>query len=303
MNPLPTFPSEIYQYVRSIFGSLNRRIGQKIAVVPNCPEPSLDTTFIEHLSHYAAPKVVAPGWAVRIDVHSLGGMRHFYDWEIADIGLLVFARNGSKTVAQKVALLQAKRLYPLNHGIAEESLEDYKIGFGTLLPSHTSSLSLGHNHIFNFTEQSKFKALRVDDSQYEAIEKYEQQMRIPVHYLLYNPWQVPASYKVPTSGRVLIGPKANGGCRIIPAQKVRAALAGKPANYSPTLAEFAGLVNGGAKNMYGWRLEHFVADLVMKCKEGHLFEGLHQDNIDALFNRRSGPISAAVAVTVERFGE
>jgi hypothetical protein len=41
----------------------------------------------------------------------------------------------------------------------------------------------------------------------------------------------------------------------------------------------------------------------MKCQQGALFEGLNEDNIFALFNRRSGPIAAAVAVTIEQFGE
>lgn len=39
-------------------------------------------------------------------------MRHFYGWEIADIGLLLFAKKAGAVVSKKVALLQSKRLYP-----------------------------------------------------------------------------------------------------------------------------------------------------------------------------------------------
>ena len=121
MNKLPPFPPEVHRYVAGVFRAANRRVCEKIARVPNCAEPSLDLTLIEHLSQFGGPRVVAAGWAVRIDIHYLGGLRHFYGWEIADIGVLVFAKQGSSVVAKKTALLQSKRLYPSSGGIAEEA--------------------------------------------------------------------------------------------------------------------------------------------------------------------------------------
>jgi hypothetical protein len=54
----------------------------------------------------------------------------------------------------------------------------------------------------------------------------------------------------------------------------------------------------------GWRLEYFMADLVMKCRQGRAFESMQQeDDIFALFNRRSGPIAAAISVTIEQSGD
>ncbi len=76
---------------------------------------------------------------------------------------------------------------------------------------------------------------------------------------------------------------------------------GKPKNYVPSFQDMAGIVSKTRVHQYGWRLEHFVSSLVMKCKEGHLFQGLDEDNMVALFSRRSGPIAAALAVTVERY--
>ena len=130
---LPPFPPQVVSYIRNVFAQANKRLSEKIARVPNCSEPSLDMTLIEHLTQFAAPRVVAPGWTVKLDVHFLGGLRHFDSWEIADIGLLVFAKLGPNVVAQKVALLQSKRLYPTNHPVVEQSSFDYKVGFATLV--------------------------------------------------------------------------------------------------------------------------------------------------------------------------
>ncbi len=43
-----------------------------------------------------------------------------------------------------------------------------------------------------------------------------------------------------------------------------------------------------------------MADLVLKCEQGRLFESVKEEEIFNLFNRRSGPIAAAVAVTIEQ---
>ena len=91
-------------------------------------------------------------------------------------------------------------------------------------------------------------------------------------------------------GKVALGQVANGGCRVLPAGALRAAMHDKPQGYSPSFSE-----------ANGWRLEDFVSKLLLKCKQGNLFESLDQENIFSLFNRRSGPIAAAVAVTVEQF--
>lgn len=301
MNKLPSFPPEIHRYVASVFRDANRRVCEKIARVPNCSEPSLDLTLLEQLTQFGGPRVVAPGWAVRIDVHYLGGLKHFHSWEVADIGILVFAKQGASVVAKKTALLQSKRLYPSTGGIAEESREDYNIGFGGLLPSAVSSKSLSLAHTFEFKQGSKYKALKVADDQYKAIESYEATQGLDVHYLLYNPWSVGTTYTYPLTADVKLGAAGNGGCRVIPAKALRFGLTSHANGYSPSFGDVGKFFNGSAAVQGGWRIEHFVSELLLKCKEGNLFAGLEQENIFALFNRRSGPIAAAVAVTVEQF--
>jgi len=301
MKALPRFPAAIHRYVAKVFGDANRRVSEKIARVPNCSEPSLDLTLVEHLTQYAGPRVVTPGWAVRLDVHYLGGLRHFHSWEIADIGILIFAKFRNSLTAQKVAVLQSKRLYPDHQGIVEEVEEDYRIGFGTLLPAANSLPSIARNQTFSFSDQSEYRALRTHDNQWKAIETYEATYALPVHYLLYNPWRVPTTYSFPIVGQPKLGARGNGGCRVISARLLRAALAGKPNNYAPKFSDLAAAVSKTNAHAYGWRLEHFMSNLLLKCKEGKMFDGVNEDSMFALFNRRSGPIAAAVAVTVEQF--
>lgn len=301
MKTLPAFPPAIHRYVSAVFSDANRRVSEKIARVPNCSEPSLDLTLVEHLTQYTSPRVVAPGWAVRLDVHYLGGLRHFRTWEVADIGILIFAKFRNSVTAQKVAALQSKRLYPDHQGIVEETEEDYRIGFGTLLPAATSLPSIARNQTFTFSNQSEYRALRVGDSQWKAIEDYEAHYALPVHYLLYNPWSVPAAYSFPLMGQPKLGRRGNGGCRVIPGRLLRAALATKPKNYAPKFSDVAAAVSNAKTHAHGWRLEHFMSNLLLKCREGKLFDDINEGSMSALFNRRSGPIAAAVAITVEQF--
>jgi hypothetical protein len=303
MTPLPVFPIEVHQFVKKIFAQANVRLSEKIARVPNCPEPSLDLTLIEHLSQFGAAQVVAPGWAVRIDVHYLGGMRHYFDWEIADIGVLLFAKKHGSTIASKVALLQSKRLYPAQHGVIEESISDFHIGFAKLLPGAAKTASIASPHQFNFNTNSKYKALVNQDMQFDAISAYESQSKIPVHYLLYNPWTVPVTYNLPLKSSVQIGARSNGGARVVPYEKLKDLLKTKPKGYQPTFQDLKTVISSASIASNGWRLEHFISNLMMKCKEGYLFSGLADQSIDSLFNRRSGPISAAISVTVEQYEE
>jgi hypothetical protein len=303
MRTLPVFPPAVYRYVRTVFRAANRRTCEKLARVPNCPEQSLDMTVIEFLSQYSGPRAVAPGWVVRIDVYYLGGLRHFARWEVGDIGLLVFAKQSGTVVSNKVAVLQSKRLYPNKGGVTEITREDYNIGFGTLLPGGGPAAPLSGHHSFPFTESSKYQALLVDDDQYKAIRDYEDQRRIPVHYLLYNPWVLPVTYTYPVRGLPKLGPMGNGSARVAPAAKLRAVLSGKPKGYAPSFLELRHVASNEAQHASGWRLEYFMAELVMRCQQGRVFESLQDDDVFALFNRRSGPIAAAVAVTIEQGGE
>jgi hypothetical protein len=49
----------------------------------------------------------------------------------------------------------------------------------------------------------------------------------------------------------------------------------------------------------GWRLEHFVADLLLDCETGYIAESRSDGGLNYIFNRRNGPIAAALAVTLD----
>jgi hypothetical protein len=125
-------PEDVTEWIRTVFRACNERITEKLSNNPNLPEESLDLTWIEHLSQYASPVTLSSSWIVKIETHYLGGLRHFRNWEIADIGVLMFFCQAGALKRSKVALLQSKRIYPSNNTVQEEDRIDYEIGFARL---------------------------------------------------------------------------------------------------------------------------------------------------------------------------
>ncbi len=87
------------------------------------------------------------------------------------------------------------------------------------------------------------------------------------------------------------------GVRIVPAQAIHRLLVSKDKGYRPSLSDIVSSSDVPAR--YGWPLETFVADEFLGCKEGGRFKTIGDDTIQALFYRRSGPIAAAIAITIE----
>jgi hypothetical protein len=135
--------------------------------------------------------------------------------------------------------------------------------------------------------------------QAKAITEYEQEHGTPVYYQLYNPWGLPYSRHVPIDRFVVPDEPLEMGVRVVAADVVHAALGTKAAGYRPSVRD---LVGARAPDTYGWRLEDFIARELLDCAEGALFDSVDQPSINALFNRRSGPIAAAIAITVEAPG-
>ena len=49
----------------------------------------------------------------------------------------------------------------------------------------------------------------------------------------------------------------------------------------------------------GWRLEHFVVDLLLNCKTGRITDIRSDEGLYRVFNRRTGPIQAAISITID----
>jgi hypothetical protein len=131
-----------------------------------------------------------------------------------------------------------------------------------------------------------------------AIADYQKANKLRVYYQFYNPWDVPFTQRIPLSGYSTPSGEMNFGVRIMPANVVHDALGNRTKSWTPKLSDLRGLLKG-AEHEYGWRLEHFALRLWLGCTEGDHFEGVSDTAIQSLFYRRSGPISAAIAITIE----
>jgi hypothetical protein len=293
---MQSIPADVTEWIRAVFRECNERITEKLSNNPNLPEESLDLTWIEHLSQFASPVTLSSSWTVKIETHYLGGLRHFRNWEIADIGMLMFFRRGGALERSKVALLQSKRLYPSNNTVQEEDKIDYEIGFARLADPESLRRSVAIQAEFKFDERCRYGALVANSDQVKAITEYQKQNKTPIYYQLYNPWQIPFVQRVPLSQFKRPSGKLKLGTRVIPAANVHKLLASHVSGHKPSLSDLKALLLDAP---FGWTLEHFVADLVLGCIEGSAFNSISEAHIQNLFYRRSGPIAAAIAISIE----
>jgi hypothetical protein len=295
-------PSEIIEWFRAIFASANRRLAEKLLNVPAIPESHLDTTLVEHLSGYATPRRFRSDWTIRLDTHYIGGLRHFIGrWEVADIGVLIFFQQRGRLIRRKVALLQSKRLYPKSGQVIELEQYDFMVGMARLGERDQNPPSMLATRRFRFDTSCRYRALISCDQQQTAMENHYQEYGIPIYYLFYNPPLVPLTINTPLLQNVGVPDNPTLGARIIPAELIFEVLKRLGTGHSPTLNETENLLehhpNGASP--FGWRIENFMADLMLGCREGHRFSNADRRAIDALFYRRTGPIAATIAVTVE----
>jgi hypothetical protein len=288
-------PGDVLSWIRQVFAQGNSRVTEKLVRNPNLHEESLDLTWIEHLSRFSAAERFPSKWVARIESHYLGGLRHFRNWEIADIGLLVFLRLAPGSYVNKVALFQSKRLYPNGVPIREEIPLDHEIGLARLADPEFLALPVGPSTKFRFTEDSRYGALRRDSNQVGAIADYQKEVGLRVYYQLYNPWTVPFTQQIPLAGYVPPEGAPELGVRVLPAQAVHGKL-DQQAGATPRLRDFADL---SPLPSHGWRLEDFVCDELLACREGDRFDSPNDYKIERLFYRRTGAIAAAISVTIE----
>lgn len=294
-------PVDVREWVTASFSALNNRLSQKLFRVPTQHETALDLSLVEYLSNLTAPYQLPSNWVVRLDVHYLGGMRHWGSWEVADIGVLVLLRRNGKVRRSKIALLQSKRLYPIELDFEEDSPIDYMVGFGRLWRDEDSFLKITAQRTFSFTEKSRYEALIVDDDQYVAIRKYENDYKIPVHYNLYHPTKLPTTQTFPlVAGRRRMMPN-KVGCRIVPAAALRQALSKQAKGYKPSYGDLKYRLRSpfdAAGMETGWRIESFVNEL-LDCREGYIADNPRDPGVHRVFAERGAPISAAIALAID----
>ncbi|MFD5700283.1 hypothetical protein [Streptomyces lasiicapitis] len=294
--PIP-LSQDVVDYVREIFDDVNECVTARINRMPTVHEETLDFAFVDAVAQAQGPHLTPSGTIVDIDVHFLGGGRHWARWEVADIGFIVTFRRASTLIRTKVVLLQSKRLYPRESEFTEGEGMTRLGGFGSLMrPSLSAALG---PRTFRFDETCRYKALQVGDEQWQAISKYEDQYGLPVHYMFYHPHSLPTKVSIPVVVPIATPPtSATIGTRVISSQSVRAMTSQFSRNYAPAFGELQ-----DESGEVGIRLPRFVVDRVLSCFDGYVVDdGIENEGLQRVFNQRSAPIAAAVRLDINLAG-
>jgi hypothetical protein len=301
MDPWPQIPDDVIAWFRGIFADANRRVCERLVNLPNIRETSLDDGLIEALIPNTAPTLLPSGAIVRMDTHNIGGLRRisprFWDppfprrWEIADIAVLVFIYRREALVAKKIGLLQSKRLYPENNDVEEDDEIAFFHGMNAFIRRESSQALGALNRQFVFSETCAYGAISAGSPQIASIAQLNGNFGKVVYYLLYNPHVLPLSINYPLQKRIHVDQPVVG-CRVLDTEKVHLALSGLSEGVSPTLA----MVRASAGS--GWPIEFWVADLLLTSQVGQQFDDTRDAQVRYFLERRSGPIGAALAVSI-----
>lgn len=297
----PTLPEDVIEAARAAFSDANDRVSHLLMRQPAMHEEGLDFHLVSKLDEVGA-QVLPSGTALVIETHWLGGRRHYGRWEISDIAVVIAVRVQGGLIARKVALLQTKRLYSKEIPVDQTDRSDYEIGIGRLVDRTDKAKPLFLQRQFSFTDKCVYGAMSAGSEQVQRIDEYVSERGIPVYYALYNPPRVPSKGLHPhTSGYAPLD-ENEVGCRVLKREEVDSVLFEMPAGATPSFSEMRN-PNRQSKfdpfAVHGWRLESFVADEVMRCREGRLFEDAQDEVLAGLLYRRSAPITAAVVMTVD----
>jgi hypothetical protein len=228
-----------------------------------------------------------------MDIHNIGGLRRFGRWETADIAIIVFVYRAGNLLAQKIGLLQSKRLFPENRDVDDADPLDFAYGMNKFLRRDRKSV-LGRLHRqFNFSNDCKYDALKAKSPQVKAIANFQAQFGETIYYLFYNPPFLPVSIRYPVTAKVSAG-HISLGCRVYTVSHVDAVLDSIPKGAAPSIGQMEARKPGG-----NWRLERWASDLLLTCRVGQQFDASNENLVSDLLVRRSGPIGAAIAISIE----
>ena len=297
-------PTEVVEYIRDVFAQANNHVSRSLTVHPSMHEPGLDQSFVGYLNACPPAFFSTSQAAVAIETHWLGGRGMYGRWEVADIAVFILLRSRGHLVTRKVALLQTKRLYSREISGAELEPTDYMIGIGRLVDRTEPEWPLSSQRTFRFDEKSTYSALCSGSEQVAHINLYSTAESMPVYYGLYNPLMVPYEGLYPCIRSVGI-PEANDiGMRVLPADVVHQITNGKEKGKPPSYSELTFPAGGTHAPLaeHGWRIEDFVADEVLKCRQGRLFSDTQDSALQTLLYRRTAPIQAAIVITIDVSG-
>ena len=289
----PDIPEDVIEYVRMVVRHASDETTERISNQPNIRETSLDDVLVNAVAKFAAPKRLPSNAVVMIQVHNIGGLRQFNKWELADIAFLVHVYSGGKPTAQKIGLLQSKRLYPENYDVDTDDPIGFSYGLNRLLDPFETTVPQIRRTTYEFIDQSIYAAIKHDDKQLKRIGDFQQKFGESIFYLLYHPPQIPFESTLPAEKyhTVQFPPL---GPRVVRSGAIGSVLddPSRPKT-SPSFKELQ--LSSGDEN---WRLEMWTAELLLRCKEGRQYSKSDQELIGRLINRRSGPIGAAIRINI-----
>lgn len=301
VDPFSEIPVVAIDYVRNVFASANDKVARVMSVHPSMHEESLDHTLIMELSSTPPAFFAREQVGVCLESHWLGG-RHLFDrWEIADIAFFVILRRMGNLTSRKVALLQTKRLYSKEVSVAPVDPFDYRIGIGRLVDRTDAQLPMTRQRHFRFDGQCVYAAMVAGHDQVHRIDQYEKSRGIPVYYGFYNPLSIPYDADYPASdGRMPVASN-DMGMRVLTAKTVHAKLASLHAGRALAFDGLKGAQHDPADttSTHGWRIERFVADEVLRCRQGRRFDSVTDERLSGLLYGRSAPIAAAIVITID----
>ena len=264
-------------------------------------DETLDHLLIIELTATPPASFAAEQMGVALESHWLGGRWMFGRWEIADIAFFIILRQNGHLLSRKVALLQTKRLYSKEIDVAELEEADYRMGIGRLVDRTEPTFPISRQRAFSFDADCLYAAMSAGDKQIEWIERYGALSGIPVYYGFYDPTAIPLGALYPLLGGVGEGGPNVIGMRVMTASHVQNVLSKMTQSRPPT---FSCMSRTGSSDTvdYGWRTENFIADEVLRCREGKIFDEVDDPNLSNLLYRRSAPIAAAVTITIDLGG-
>ena len=289
----PEIPNDVVDYVRMVVRYASDQVTERISNQPNVRETSLDDALVDSIARFAAPKRLPSNTIVKIDIHNIGGLRQWGRWELADIAFVVHVSSGGSPLAQKIGLLQSKRLYPENLDVDADDPVRFLYGLNGLLePPELATPPLPPT-TYKFTENSIYGAISPNDDQLERIHEFHEKFGESIFYLLYHPHEVPFEHTLPaTSYHSISFPPL--GPRVVRSHAIESVLHDtSESRRTPSFKDIR--ASSGQDN---WRLEIWAAEFLLRCKVGRQYSSEDQELITRLVRRRTGPIGAAIRINV-----
>ena len=295
-----TLPADVKSFMDDLFSNCNFQITKLLSTFPNTHEETLDQLLVSNLAQMQGPVKLGSNWVIRLDAHFIGGGRHYRTWEVADIGLMVIFRKNGKIVRSKLAFLQSKRLYASTQ--KHKPIDPYyRMGMGRLLVTDDEHEELIAKKTIKFSKACRYKAFKAADTQHDAMEGFANKHGVKLYYLFYNPAALPWSIDSPVEQAPYIE-KNEVGCRVVPMDLLDSSSNLFQSARSPSYEGIEHAVKDkldGDDMDAGWRLEYFVNDLFIACKEGVIDDTPNFEMLHSLMSQKSSPISSAISITFD----